>query len=305
MSKLGSRSTAEQALQGQNLKGKKVIVTGANSGLGVETARVMALAGADVAMACRSIEAGEKVAAELRSTLPAGSGALSVGQLDLSDLKSVKQFAEWYKQQNTALDLLLNNAGIMATPLGKTAQGFELQTGTNHIGHFYLTKLLLPLLEKSPAARIVNVSSKLHEQGKPDSLLATLGGDTYQTRSYRPFPAYGDSKLANVLFTRALLKRVPSNVLVFSLHPGVIATNLSRSMGVLGSIYRSIGKLFLKTVPQGAATTVYAATAPELASRSGIYLADCKEETPLKVSLDADLAEKVWELSEKAVASVQ
>ena len=286
------------------MRGKKVIVTGANSGIGVETARVMALAGADVVMACRSKEAGEAVAAELRSKLPASAGALSVGQLDLSDLKSVKGFTEWYQQQSSALDLLLNNAGIMAPPLGKTAQGFELQTGTNHIGHFYLTKLLLPLLERAPAARIVNVSSDLHRLGKPDSLLKTLEGDVYQSRPYKAFPTYGDSKLANVLFTRALLLRLPPNVLAFSLHPGVIPTNLSRSMGVVGSIQRTVSKLFLKSIPQGAATTVYAATAPELSGRSGIYLSDCNEKAPSPAALDADLAEKLWSLSEKAIATM-
>jgi NAD(P)-dependent dehydrogenase (short-subunit alcohol dehydrogenase family) len=303
MSKLGSRSTAEQALQGQNLKGKKAIVTGANSGLGVETARVLALAGADVMLACRSVEAGEKVANELRASLPAGSGVLTVGKLDLSDLKSVKSFAESYSAPS--LDLLINNAGIMATPFGTTAQGFEQQMGTNHLGHFLLTKLLLPKLEKSPAARIVTLSSSLHDQGKKESILSTLDGDpTFKQKKYKPFPAYGDSKLANILFTRALTKRLPPNVLTFSVHPGVIATNLSRSMGVAGSLLRSVGKLFLKTVPQGAATTIYAATAPELASRSGIYLSDCAEKAPIKDAFDQDLAEKVWTLSERAVASV-
>jgi NAD(P)-dependent dehydrogenase (short-subunit alcohol dehydrogenase family) len=303
MSTLGSRTTAEQALQGQNLKGKRAIVTGANSGIGVETARVLALAGADVVLACRSLEAGEQVAKQLRASLPAGAGALSVGKLDLSDLRSVKSFAEAYAEPS--LDLLINNAGIMATPLGTTAQGFELQTGTNHLGHFFLTTLLLPKLEKSAAARIVNVSSALHQNGKKDRLLATLDNDpAYKQRPYKAMPAYGDSKLANVLFTRELSKRLPANVLTFSLHPGVIATNLSRSMGVLGSVFRVVGRLFLKSIPQGAATTIFAATAPELARRSGAYLADCAEKEPMKEALDQSLSAKVWDLSARAVASL-
>ena len=303
MSKLGRRTTAEQALQGQNLKGKKAIVTGANSGLGVETARVLALAGADVLLACRSLESGEQVATQLRASLPAGAGKLSVGKLDLSDLRSVKSFAEAYTEPS--LDLLINNAGIMATPLGTTAQGFELQTGTNHLGHFFLTKLLLPKLEKSAAARIVNVSSALHQSGKGERLLATLDGDpAYKQRKYSAISAYRDSKLANVLFTRALSKKLPANVLTFSLHPGVIETNLARSMGFLGNTFLKVARLFLKSIPQGAATTIFAATAPELAGCTGAYLADCAEKEPTREALDEALAEKVWALSEKAVASV-
>lgn len=300
---LGSRTTAEQALRGASLKGKKAIVTGASSGLGIETARVLALAGADVVLACRSKEAGEKTAQELKAALPASAGALSVDQLDLSDLSSVRAFAQRYLQGNTSLDLLINNAGIMATPLGATAQGFEQQMGTNHLGHFLLTNLLKNLLEKSPAARVVNVSSELHRRGKKASLLATLETDPkYTQRKYSPFDAYGDSKLANILFTKALAKRLPENVLTVSLHPGVIATNLSRSLGIGGSIYRAIGKLFLKSIPQGTATTIFAATAPELVGRSGVYLSDCAEKEPTKDALDSELAEKVWEISERLVA---
>lgn len=301
MSTLGKRSTAEQALQGQKLSGLTAIVTGASSGLGIETTRVLALAGANVTMAVRSVEAGERVKAELSAKLPKGSGALDVKPLDLSDLQSVRAFAA--ASGDGPLDLLINNAGIMAPPLGVSAQGWESQMGTNHLGHFLLTTLLEPRLRQSKAARVVNVSSDLHRRGSGASVLATLDTDrAFAQRKYVPFDAYGDSKLANVLFTRGLAKRLPPNVSAFSLHPGVIATNLTRSMGFGGVLFRSIGRLFLKSVEQGAATTVWAASAPELSGKSGSYLSDCAVETPLHEALDETLVERTWALSQNAVA---
>jgi len=297
---LGKRTTAEEALQGQNLRGLKAIVTGASSGIGVETTRVLALGGADVTMAVRSVEAGEKVKAELEKSLPPGSGSLRVAKLDLSDLESVRAFAA--ADGDAPIDLLVNNAGVRATPLGKTAQGFESQMGTNHLGHFLLTELLEPRLRKSKAARIVTVSSDLHRSGKGASVLATLSDDqTFSKRKYKPFGAYGDSKLANVLFTRGLAKRLPPNVQAFAIHPGVIATNLTRHMGIQGAIFKVVGSLFMKSVQQGAATSVYAASAPELNGKSGEYLSDCHVVPPQREALDDSLVEKVWELSKKAV----
>ena len=299
---LGSRTTAEQALRGASLTGKVAIVTGANSGIGTETARVLALAGADVVMCSRSIAAGEEVAKRLRASLPAGAGSLEVCALDLADLASVRAFAEAFLATKRPLDLLINNAGIMATPLGKTAQGSELQVGTNHIGHFLLTKLLRPAIESSPSARIVNVSSALHKRGKGDRLLETLDRDPgYARRKYVPFEAYGDSKLANVLFTRQLVKELPATVKAFAVHPGVIMTNLTRSMGILGSAFRLVGGAFTKSIPQGAATTVYAATAPEL--QSGVYLADCEVQRPSRAASDDTFAKKLWDVSETLVSN--
>lgn len=303
MTTLGKRSTAEQALRGKSLKGLHAIVTGANSGLGTETARVLAVGGANVTLACRSLEAGQKVATQLRAGLPAQAGALSVKQLDLADPASVRAFAAGYIAAGTPLDLLINNAGIMATPLATTSLGVEQQMATNHLGHFLLTTLLKGLLEKSPAARVVTVSSGLHTRGKKRNVLATLEADpTFTQRTYVPFDAYGDSKLANILFTKALARRLPASAIAVCLHPGVIPTNLSRSMGFGGAIFRTVGKLFMKTVPQGAATTIYGATAPELAGHSGAYLADCGQIAPTADAVDEALAEKVWELSTKWVA---
>jgi NAD(P)-dependent dehydrogenase (short-subunit alcohol dehydrogenase family) len=299
--RLGSRTTAEQALRGASLSGKRAIVTGASSGLGVETTRVLALAGADVTLAVRSVPAGEAVAADLRAALPLTAGKLDVRPLDLADLASVRAFTDAIAAEGRPLDLLINNAGVMAPPLGKTAQGFELQLGTNHLGHFLLTERLRP---RMTAGRIVNVSSGLHTRGSGARLLETLDGDrAYERRKYVPFDAYGDSKLANILFTRALAKRLPPSVLAFSLHPGVIPTNLSRSMGALGTVFRTVGRLFMKTVAQGAATSVFAATAPELEGASGAYLSDCAIATPKAEALDDALADKVWALSERCVAA--
>jgi NAD(P)-dependent dehydrogenase (short-subunit alcohol dehydrogenase family) len=300
MTTLGKRSTAEEALSGQSLKGRTAIVTGASSGIGVETTRVLALAGADVTLAVRSVEAGEKTKASLAAKLPAGSGSLTVAKLDLSDLSSVRAFAAAWGDRR--LDLLVNNAGIMATPLGQTAQGFEQQMGTNHLGHFLLTELLVKNLERSPDARIVNVSSDLHRRGTGASVLATLGDDPrFAQRTYSRFAAYGDSKLANVLFTKGLAKRLPPNVQAFALHPGVIATNLSRSIGG-GAVFRFFTRIFSKNVEQGAATTIFAAASPALKGKSGAYLSDCAEATPQREALDGALVDRVWELSQRAVA---
>lgn len=301
MTELNKKTTAEQALRGISLAGKRAIVTGATSGLGVETARVLALAGADVTLAVRSVDGGNQVKERLQAALPSTAGRFEVRALDLMNLDSVRAFAKSFG--DGPLDLLINNAGIMATPLGFTAQGFEQQLGTNHLGHFLLTKLLVPHLSRSTAARVVTVSSDLHQRGTAASLLATLESDRrYERRKYVPFTAYGDSKLANVLFAKGLAKRLPSHVLAFSLHPGVIATNLTRSMGLMGSVFRVVGGLFMKSVPQGAATSVFAATATELVGHTGAYLSDCAEAAPSPVALDDALVEQVWSLSERGVA---
>lgn len=295
---LSSRSTAIQALRDASLRGRSALVTGATSGIGVETARVLALAGADVLLAVRDVERGEALAARLRAELPPGAGALSVAELELGDLRSVAGFAERYASR--PLDLLLNNAGIMATPLGFTAQGVEQQLGVNHLGHFALTRALLPQLLRAPAPRVVTLTSSLHRRGKPERLLETLEHDPrYERRRYRRVDAYGDSKLANVLFARALARRLGPDALSLAVHPGVIPTNLTRSLGVLGALYRAFGKPFLKSVPQGAATSIYAATAPELAGKSGAYLADCAVAVAAPAADDTELAERLWAASER------
>lgn len=300
MTQLGSRSTAEQALEGHSLRGRVAVVTGASSGLGVETSRVLALAGADVIMASRNKRATEEAASMLREGLPQGSGSLRVHELDLADLDSVRAFVDAYHESARPLHLLINNAGVMATPLGRTAQGHEIQRGTNHVGHFVLTHELLPVIIASAPSRIVTLSSALHTRGRAERLFETLESDPgYLKRKYVPFDAYGDAKLANVLFARQLAKEVPEGVQSFAVHPGVIPTPLSRSMGIGGYVFRFLGRPFMKTVEQGAATTIYAATSPDLDARSGAYLADCAIAETSAEGRDAALAERLWKTTER------
>jgi NAD(P)-dependent dehydrogenase (short-subunit alcohol dehydrogenase family) len=301
---LNARSKAEDVIQGLNLGGKVAIVTGATSGLGEETARVLALAGADVVLAVRKPGLGEAVARRLRARLGPEAGALTVLELDLADLATVRPFVDRFKRGFQRLDLLINNAGIMGGPRGVTKQGFELQVGTNHLGHFALTRALLPLLKEGSAGRVVSLTSIAARGGDGARLLANLAG---QDIRYSPMGVYGDSKLADLLLIKGLAKRLPPNVEAFAVHPGVIATPLAKGMGTLGAVFLAVSKvlgpLFLKTVPQGAATTIYAATAPELARQSGAYLADCRVAKPVAAALDDTLVERVWMASEGATAS--
>lgn len=300
--KLGSRTTAEEALRGVSLAGKTAIVTGANSGIGVETCRALAKAGAKVIMAVRSLPQAEEVAFKIRQETGA---TIVVKSLDLTDLTSVKAFAKWFDETGDSLQLLINNAGVMATPLGVTKQHIELQLGTNHVGHFFLTNLLRPALARGAPSRVINVSSEAHKSGRGTRLMETIDDDrTHSRRKYKPFDAYGDSKLANILFTRELAKVLPKGVETFTLHPGVIPTPLSRSMGIGGAIFRVAGRPFMKSVAQGAATTVYAAVAPELTGKSGMYLKDCHEARPTRDAQDDVLAKKLWDATEKLIASV-
>jgi NAD(P)-dependent dehydrogenase (short-subunit alcohol dehydrogenase family) len=290
----GKRTTAEEALRGASLAGKIAVVTGAGSGIGSETARVLGKAGARVIMAVRNVGA-----------VRALGDNFEVMALDLASLASVHAFARAFSARHPRLDILVNNAGVMATPLGQTADAFETQLGTNHLGHFLLVQQLLPHLTAAAPARIVIVASRAHRRGTRDNLLATLESDPrYQRRKYIPMVAYGDSKLANVLHTRALARRLrDTGVSAYCLHPGVIHTPLMRHLGFAGTVFGMVGKPFLKTVAQGAATSVFAATAPELTpAHAGIYLSDCNQAEPSEVALDDELGERLWADSEKATS---
>lgn len=297
--KLGARTTAIEALRGVDLTGKQAVVTGGNSGIGVETVRALAHAGADVVLCSRSLQAGQKVAEELQ---PAVKGRVVAKQLDLADLRSVKALADDLAASLARLDLLVLNAGVMACPKMHTKDGFEMQIGTNHFGHFYLTKLLLPKMKSSgSSSRIVAVSSMAHKMGRLD--LQDLG---FETRKYSSWGSYGQSKLANVLFASELARRLQeegSSVTAFSLHPGVIKTNLQRHMGFSALVFNVLGAPFMKSVAQGAATSVFAATAPELEGKGGAYLADCQVSTPSKAGQDAALAAAFWSKSEELLAA--
>jgi NAD(P)-dependent dehydrogenase (short-subunit alcohol dehydrogenase family) len=205
-----------------DLAGRRVVVTGANSGLGFETARALAQHGAEVTLAVRSVAKGEDAAERIRSVAP--SAALAVAELDLADLASVRAFVKrWTEDHPDGLHLLVNNAGVMAIPRRETADGFEMQLGTNHLGHFALTGLLLDSLAAVPGARVVTVSSAAHRFGRMDF------GDLMGVRRYNAWLAYGQSKLANLLFTSELqrrLERAGLPVTALAAHPGYAATNL-------------------------------------------------------------------------------
>ena len=213
-----------KCLSKKRLDGKVVVVTGANTGIGKVCAQELSRRGAKVIMLCRSLERGETAANDIRET----EGEILVERMDLSSFKSIRECAEKLNQNLDKIDILLNNAGIMACPLSRTEDGLEMQIGTNHFGHFLLTDLLLPLLHKGgPGTRIVNVSSTAHERGQ-----MFFDDINFHNIKYEPFKAYSQSKLANVLFSSELAEREAKNgINVYSLHPGVIATDLGRHMG--------------------------------------------------------------------------
>jgi NAD(P)-dependent dehydrogenase (short-subunit alcohol dehydrogenase family) len=234
--------------------GRVAIVTGANSGIGYETARMLALRGADVTLACRSVEKGEAARARIAAEKPAGK--VSVQALDLSDLESVARFAAAFAASHTRLDLLINNAGVMVPPFSRTKQGFELQFGTNQIGHFALTARLLPLIERTPNARIVVVSSTAQNFGHID-----FDDLNWEQRKYGAWKAYGQSKLANMMFALELQRRLTaagSSVRVTAAHPGWTATDLQRTAGMA----RFFNPIFAMKPADGALPTMRAATDP-------------------------------------------
>jgi NAD(P)-dependent dehydrogenase (short-subunit alcohol dehydrogenase family) len=242
--------------------GRLAIVTGANSGLGVATARELARAGASVVLAVRTPGKGEEAAGRIRSVVPGAT--LEVVALDLADLRSVREFAQRVAAAHERLDLLINNAGIMAAPRRLTADGFESQFGTNHLGHFALTGLLLPALLNAPAPRVVTVSSTLHRRG-------TMNFDDLQgERKYDRFGAYGQSKLANLMFCFELQRRTTAAhmaLLSMAAHPGYAATNLQSAMNprFYERAYIAVGnRLIAQTADMGALPTLYAATVPGL-----------------------------------------
>ncbi len=302
-------TTTDDVLEGVRLDGRIAVVTGASTGLGIETARALAAAGAHVVLAVRSDEKGEASAARIRESVPDAS--LEHAVVDLASLESVRRFGAEVSGRHPAIHLLINNAGVMYTPEERTVDGFELQFGTNHLGHFLLTALLLPSLLAGAPSRIVNLSSNGHRSAGID-----WDDPNYERRPYDKFSAYGQSKTANVLFTRELERRYGDRgVHAYAVHPGVIATDLGRYMTredlkalrariaeAAASTPPSGSSLEYKTVPQGAATSVWAAVAPELEGQGGAYLADCRisdEDAPW--TRDTADAARLWTLSEELV----
>lgn len=279
-----------------NLQGKVAVVTGANTGLGKETARALAGKKAVVILAVRNRQKGDFAAEDIRRSNP--DAELTVMELDLSSLDSVKAFADAFTAEFEALDLLINNAGVMMPPYSRTADGFELQFGTNHLGHFALTGYLLPLLKAGKDARIVNVSSGAHHWGN-----LNFDDLNWENREYRKGAAYGDSKIANLYFTYELSRKLKeSEIRVLAAHPGWTATDLQRHSG----LFSFLNPLFAQKPAMGALPTLRAATDPK-AESSEYYGPDGRREIkgyPVKVasndlSRNPDIAARLWKVSEQ------
>ena len=307
-STFGFATTTAEVLDGIDLTGKRVLVTGGTSGLGAETARAMASTGAEVIITARSKDKAADVVAAVKKD----SGAdVAVEEIELGSLASIRTFAKRFLAQYDTLDILINNAGIMACPQAKTEDGVELQFGTNHLGHFLLTNMLAPALTEGTPARVVSLSSNGHQ------ISPVLFDDiNFESTEYDKWAAYGQSKTANVLFTVGLDKRLASQgVRAYAVHPGAIFTALTRHLeqaelqAMADAIQSTPG--VIKTPEQGAATQVYAATAPELEGTGGVYLADCvvceindddpSSEPVRSYALDPELADRLWAVSEEMV----
>lgn len=287
----GHASTAEQVTEGLSLNGKTILVTGCTSGLGEEACRVLSLRGARVLGTARTQDAAAKACAKLPNP---GTGYAC----ELSDPASVRACVAQIRGDGHRLDAIICNAGIMALPRLHQAHGYELQFFTNHIGHFMLVTGLLDNLTED--GRVVMLSSKAHEQAPQGGIqFDNLNGE----RGYSAWSNYGQSKFANLLFAKELQRRFEgTRRTAYAVHPGVIHTNLARSMGgVVQTALTLIGPLVLKSVPQGAATEVFAAVHPKAPALAGHYLADCNVKAPRKDAQDAELARRLWAVSEDIV----
>jgi NAD(P)-dependent dehydrogenase (short-subunit alcohol dehydrogenase family) len=304
----GPSSTTDDVLAGADLSDKTAIVTGASGGLGAEAARALASRGCVVTLAARDVDKAATVAGSIRAAHP--DAAVQVGTLELAEPESVRGFVRQWNADHDALHMLILNAGVMACPLTRTAEGFEQHFATNHLGHFRLTLGLLDALRAGAPSRVVSVSSGGH-------VLSPVVFDDvhYEEREYDPWSAYGQSKTANVLFAVELDRRYrDAGIRAFAVHPGMIATDLSRhltpeSIAQIVATAEGSGESY-KSIAAGAATAVWAATAPELDGVGGIYLADCGVAPPLERgwpgyaahAVDPEAARRLWEVSTAAGA---
>jgi NAD(P)-dependent dehydrogenase (short-subunit alcohol dehydrogenase family) len=279
------------------IDGKIVVITGANAGIGKETAVDLAKRGGKVYIACRDIKRGEDALKEIKER--SNSDNIHFLQLDLASMDSVREFSRKFHEAENQLHILVNNAGIMACPKGKTKDGFELQLGTNHLGHFLLTNLLLDLLKSASPSRVVVVSSLAHEWASLDR------EDLMSDHSYSRVGAYYRSKLANNLFTYELSKKLQgTGVTANCLHPGLVVTEITSHLGMFAVVRRFFEPLetqILNTPKEGAQTSICLAVDPDLAEVSGKYFVDCKEAKASSDSTNNELAEWLWKKSEELV----
>ena len=313
MSQYGAQTTADEVLADVDLTGKIVLVTGGYSGIGREAARAMAAKGAHIVIAGRD---ADSLSTEAKALAEETGATIDTLEVDLASLDSIRQAGKDARERFDRIDILVNNAGVMACPQGTTADGFERQFGTNHIGHFALTGELWPLLEKGSDKRIVNLSSRAHH-------ISPVHFDDihFETREYEKWSSYGQSKTANVLFTVGLQDRFGSNgFTAYAVHPGGIMTNLGRHLtqedtaALVERIRKSAeaeGKepQGFKTIPQGAATTCFAATAA-IDAEDAVYcedahIAESEEDSGMygvrSYAVDRDAANRLWTLSEEMI----
>ena len=301
-----STPTALDVVDGVDLVGKTCVITGATAGLGRESARALATTGAHVVMAARNAAALADAEAWVHAEVP--DATTSTVPLDLTSLADVRRAADAIADIAPAIHVLMNNAGVMFTPFGRTSDGFEMQLGTNHLGHFELTRLLVPQLVSADGARIVILSSDGHRLSDVD-----LDDPNWERRDYDKFAAYGASKTANILHMVELDRRLRDHgVRAYAVHPGVVATSLARHMSrddftmltqfePADPMQEKIDVRHDFTMPeQGAATQVWAAVSPQLADIGSVYLADCEiRDDGAPYALDSDHALALWELSEE------
>lgn len=307
----GRETTTDEIVQGMDLSGRRVLITGASGGLGAETARALASAGARVTLAARDEAKAEAVAETIR-----GGGKdrqVDVTELELTSLESVRECAKRFLAENEGLDILVNNAGIMGCEFQRTSRGWELQLATNHIGHFLLTCLLAPALRAAAPARVVNLSSAGHRLAGMD-----FEDPHFENRDYDKWVAYGQSKTANILFSVELDRRLAaSGVRAIAVHPGMIMTELARYLtpediqDLMSRAAPESGAPSFKSVEQGAATSTWAAVSEELEARGGFYCEDCNiadekaEEGSIAgvspYALDSESARRLWTQSEQWV----
>lgn len=290
------------------LRGKAALITGANSGIGLEAARMLAARGAEVILACRTPSKGEAALDRIREVTP--DAKVRLERLDLASLASVRELADRVRREHTRLDLLINNAGVMALPKQTTADGFEMQIGTNHFGHFALTGLLLPLILAAPAGRVVNVSSLAHRYGRMKL------DDLHYEHGYQKWIAYGQSKLANMLFTFELQRRFDAagvRAISTACHPGFASTNLQfvgprlEGSKLMEAVMRFNNRYFAQSAAAGALPTVYAATAPDVKGAEyfgpgGLFEirgAPARAKVGARAR-DVQTAKELWALSERA-----
>ncbi|XP_035828274.1 retinol dehydrogenase 13 isoform X2 [Aplysia californica] len=280
----------------ERIAGKTVIVTGANTGIGKETARELARRGGRIIMACRDLDKCEIARKEI--VLETANKSVECRKLDLASFASIRAFAKLINSTESHVDILINNAGVMMCPKMLTEDGLEMQMGVNHFGHFLLTQLLLDKLKASAPSRIIFLSSLAHTRGQINF------EDLNSAQEYNSRTVYGQSKLANVLCTQELAKILEgTNVTVNCLHPGVVNTELSRHLGFtqskIGSfVFFPIKFLLLKTPLQGAQTTLRLALDPSLEKVTGKYFSDCREKEPAPQGQDAAAAKRLWAVSE-------